>query len=69
MEPAPVFLPGHRSLAGCSPWGWQRPKWATEHTTSTATLLIQAAIISYLVFCTNCLADFSASSLMPLCAN
>ena len=49
--------------------GWQRHKWATEHTTSTATLLIQAAIISYLVFCTNCLADFSASSLMPLCAN
>ena len=44
-------------------------QWVTECITFTATLLIQATIISCLVFCNNRLADCSASSLMPLSAN
>ena len=41
-------------------------QWATERTSLTATLLIQAAIISCRVFCNNRLADLSASCRVPL---
>ena len=55
------------SLAGYSPRGGKsQTRWVTELTIFTSTLLIQATVISCLVFCNNRLADCSASSLMPL---